>query len=62
MKNIIFFIVILLTLIGCSSNVEMDKRFKGNEILLVTDVDGNSYIIEHHLGDMYTVKPIRKLQ
>jgi len=54
-------LILLLVCIGCSSNREMRDRFKnGNVIVVVDEITGDRYTIEHYIGGNYAVKPLPK--
>lgn len=48
-----FFLIFLLFLCGCNREVEMFENPK-----LLTDKDGNRYVVEHHVGNTFTVRKI----
>lgn len=44
-------------LVGCDSNAAMRKRFPSGKVRIMTDEAGNKYVVQHHGGDTYTVRP-----
>jgi len=46
-----------LSVAGCPSDVQMKERFVNREMRIMTDERGRKYCVQHHMGDMYTVKP-----
>lgn len=53
-----FLPLLLLFAVGCSQTGDTVKKFQ--DPVLMTDGEGNKFIVEHHLGNVYTVKPLKK--
>ena len=48
----------IVLLAGCQDAVMRDKVTIGKPVIM-RDADGNYYAVEHHIGNTYTVKPVK---
>jgi len=55
---IVVFIAFMIA--GSCRNAAMREAFPPREIRVLTDSAGNRWAVEHHLGVMYTVKPLEE--
>lgn len=65
MKKMISAAIILIVAIilsGCSSDSEMRAKFGYGLHVFVHEASGDRYIVEHHLGDTYTITLLEKTQ
>jgi hypothetical protein len=51
-------LAILVLGTGCASNQVMRQRLGDGCPHLMTDTHGNTYVVEHHLGDTYHITPL----
>lgn len=45
---------------GCHDNSPMNERFPDGEAKILIDEQGNQYAVGHHIGNTYSVVPIKK--
>ena len=49
-----YIIFLMLCIVGCDSNKQLNKKFKNNKhIIFIEEETGDRYIIEHNLGNNY---------
>ncbi len=58
MKKLTYSLLILIFLFfsACDSRIEMKTFFENAKVL--TDKQGREYLVEHHIGNVYTITPI----
>lgn len=55
--------IIILTLLiisGCASDEDMRDNFGDGLHTFTEDATGDKYVIEHHMGDSYSLKLLKK--
>jgi hypothetical protein len=51
-----------LLALSCSNpeRDEMRELLKDGQALVLTDADGNRYVVKHHFANSYTIAPVKK--
>ena len=62
LKILVASIVMILFLISCDSRKEMRNQFGDSKINILSDKCGNEYLTEHHIGETYTIKPLKEIK
>jgi len=53
--------LLILGLVACSSDPEMREAFgDGSPRILIDEATGGAYVVQHNIGDNYTVMPLKK--
>jgi hypothetical protein len=62
MKNLIKygFIAVVICFCFCSCDSNKERRNNFTEDRIVTDSDGNKWIVRHNIGDNYILQPMPK--
>lgn len=55
--KIIYIILASILLYGCQA--ENMSHFEERQPRIMTDHAGSCYVVEHHIGNLYTVKPLK---
>lgn len=58
MRMLLAFLVMALA-VGCASDTQMRQRSPDGHPIIVQDKQGTTYVIQHHIGDTYTVQVIK---
>ncbi len=54
-------LILIILVAGCQDAKMRDKITRGEPVIM-TDTEGTSYVVEHHIGNTYTVKPLKSVQ
>ncbi len=58
MKTVIILLFAILLLASCENDLEK-VGYKDGDAVLMTDSKGNMFVVQHDIGDLYTVKYIK---
>jgi len=54
-------LILIILVAGCQDAKMRDKITRGEPVIM-TDTEGNSYVVEHSTGNAYTVNPLKSVQ